>query len=359
MAKLWHRAKNKDDDAKVEEVDLAALKISRPSLIFLTGFFTYDKKSDDIASALTTMDDMMAARPGEKKPLDIYVWSHRGLSEVFNLAAYHLAPGRHASRAGQALAKAVIMPLVADNFALKPDGTAVGTPLPLDEVKKRLRNITLFGYSAGTITAQEGFNASLRMMRQIGYAEKDARAALREVVLVGTGVISRPGQERSRFTTLYMEASNDLVVTVKNRVWAPLRAIFARFAKHLKIRHLSPSSTILTTAVSKKRYEIREKDGKQIRTEVRGTLPRWLPLKSYHELPRYITQDEGFSEFAKIALYSLTNAVNRTQSATPKDLLAPPAALDAAAAKAYRDKIGKATLPPKKRKWWRKSPFSG
>ncbi|MBI1216802.1 MAG: hypothetical protein GC185_13425 [Alphaproteobacteria bacterium] len=360
MAKLWHHTNNEDNERQLERVDLKTLAITRPSLIFLTGFFTYDKTPGYIDDALTTMQETMAARPGEKKPLDIYAWSHAGLKEVFNLVAYHTRPGSHASRAGYALAAGVLMPLVADNFSIGPDGKAQGTPLPLEEAKKRLRNVTFFSYSAGTVTAQEGFNAALRMMKHIGYKEKDAREALREVVLISTGVISRPGREKERFTTLYLEATNDKIVAAKNRLWRPLREIFSRVARRLKIRHLSPSSTVLTAAVSRRRYEMREQaDGKIVKTEVKSLLPRWFPVKTNHELPRYITQDEGLSEFAKIALYSLTNAVNRTQSVTPKTLLQPPAALQDGPAQAFRDKIAKATLPPKKRKWWKKLFFSG
>lgn len=358
MAKLWRCRTVSDGKRQIEEVKADGAPFSRPSLIFLTGFFTYDDTPKYIASALKTMQETMAARPQTDTPLDIYAWSHTGLREIFNVAAYHMRPARHASRAGYALAAQVIMPLVADGFSLSQDGRAAGTPLAKDEAKRRLRNITFFAYSAGTITAQEGYNAALKMMQDIGYDKKDAQEVLREIVLIGTGVVSRPRTEKNRFTTLHLEATNDRIAAANDRLWEPLRTLFDRFATRLKVRKLSPSSIIVTTAVQNKRFEHVTKNGKTERRRVKSMLPSWFPVKTNHELPRYITQDEGFSAFAKIALYSLTNAVNRTQSLLPEDLLRAPRGLSAPETEAFTRKMEAATAPQKKRKWWKRGPFS-
>jgi hypothetical protein len=224
MAKLWRRPRDGEDrKSHIHEVDLSALRIDKPSVFFLNGFFTQDDTPEYIRASLRNMEDVMANRPGAQTPVDVYCWSHSGLADIFNVAAYSARPGSRACPAVRKLAAGVIMPLVAKDFKIGPDGKALGTPLPLEEAKKNLRNITFFGYSAGTITAQECFNASLKMMKQIGYAEKDAREALHEVVCVGVGVMSRPSKERDRFTTLFLEATNDKIVLFKNRLWRPLR----------------------------------------------------------------------------------------------------------------------------------------
>jgi hypothetical protein len=155
--------------------------------------------------------------------------------------------------------------------------------------------------------------------------------------------MSRPGQEKDRFTTLYLEATNDRVVSVKNRMWTPLRAVFDWFAKKMKIRDLSAHSALITAPVKKKDKEKRVRDGKTVEKEIRGMLPKWFPVKSNHELPRYVTEDDSVSPFARMVEYSLANAVTRDRLLTPMELLAPPEGAPAAEAEAYRAKIAKAT----------------
>lgn len=345
MGKLWKRKPAGDNIVAaggngLQEVDLATLALSRPTVIYLTGFFTLDDTPGHIRGAFRQITEVLAKQPD---PPDAYVWSHAGLSEIFNLAAYDAAPGWRSSRNGYDIARATIMPLVAKDFKMDAQGKVTGTPLALEDARKNLRNLTFFGYSAGTITGQETFNAALKMMQKIGFSKQDARAALSEVVMIGVGVISRPGSEKNRFTTLYLEATNDRLVSMKNRVWAPLRALFSWFAKKLRIKTISPTSAIISCAVPKKRREKQVKpDGATVEREVRGMLPAWFPVSTMHELPRYVTGDEGFSPFARIVEYSLANAAARKNSVSPLDLLAPPATVAAEDAAAYRAKIDNA-----------------
>ncbi|HYD17188.1 MAG TPA: hypothetical protein VEF76_01750 [Patescibacteria group bacterium] len=347
MGKLWRRAAPNDNAAHgMREIDLAALRIEQPTVIFLTGFFTYDDTPEHIRAAFRNISELTTATP-QAAPAEILVWSHAGLSEIFNVAAYDALPNQFSSRNGYNLSRGVIMPLVAKHFAMDAKGNVTGRPLPLEEARKNLRNVTFFGYSAGTITAQECFIASIRMMKKIGYSEKDARALLHEVALVSVGVMSRPGREKDRFTTLYLEATNDRVVSIKNRMWTPLRAVFDWFARGMKIRDLSAHSTIIKAPVRKKDKEKRVRDGKTVEKEIRGMLPKWFPLKSNHELPRYVTEDDSVSPFARMVEYSLANAVTRDRLLTPMELLAPPADAPAQVADAYRAKIAKAVRKPK------------
>jgi hypothetical protein len=349
MAKLWRRPNNNEPATPAAlEVDILKLRIDKPSLIFLNGFFVLDNNFEWVKASLKKMEDLIANRPQGAPPVDVYSYTHAGLKEAFNVAAYCVRPGSRSCPVANKLASGIVMPLVAKDFKIGNDGKATGTPLPLDDVKKSLRNITFFGYSAGCITAQEIFVASLRMMKQVGYTEKDARSALNEVVYIGVGVVSRPGREKDRFTTLFLEATNDKIVRFKNRLWAPLRVLFQRFVQGLKIKHLGDHAAIITAAVPKKNWEISIINGKTVREKVANLLPRasaWY--KTYHELPRYVTQDEELSPFAKMVQYGLVNAVGRSSLLDPMQLLEPPAGTDAAVAAAYNDKIANAYVKPK------------
>jgi hypothetical protein len=350
MAKLWRRPRDGEDKSlHVHEVDLKNLRVTKPTVIFLNGFFTTDDKPTWAAASIRNIEELLKTAPGPRKDFDVYAWTHEGLKDFFNVTAYGLAPQRRACRAARTLAAGLIMPLVSDNFALDAKGKATGTPLPLEEAKKNLRNITFFGYSAGGVTAQECFNASLQMMRQIGYDEKDARAVLREAVSISVGTMSRPSKEGNRFTSLAFEATNDRIVRMRQRIIAPLRNIFNRFAPDLRLKPVSDSSAVVTAAVSKKNWEKRERGGKTGKQKIDLLLPAWIPFGTFHELPRYVTEDEELSPFAKMVRYGLTNAVDRTGTADPLKLLDPPPGTENRTATAYKDKLSKAKIvKPKK-----------
>lgn len=384
MAKLWQRSRNADGKSQLHEISLTDLKIERPSVIFLSGYFTTDDQPGYIAGALKRLEEMMQNRPGHDviraqatgatpdpkplatpapaaetilrnadKPVDLYAWSHTSLANIFNMAAYNLKPGSRASQAAYSLAQGVIMPLVAKDFGLDGNGQMTGTPLPAEDAKKNLRNITLFGYSAGTIVAQECFNASMQMMQKIGYSADQARDVLQEVALVSTGNVSRPTKEKDRFTTLYLVASNDRIIRAKNRIWRPLKTMFARFARNLNIKSLSTTSAFISAAVTQKKWEWRNRDGRTWKEKITPLIPSWTMIKSYHELPHYITHDENLSQFAKVVQYGLTNAINRAEGdgkrLTPMQMLAPPAGVADTEAAAYNQKIAKAIVPEKVR----------
>jgi hypothetical protein len=220
---------------------------------------------------------------------------------------------------------------------------ANGQPLPMAQAQKNLRNLTLFSYSAGTIVAQQIFNASVSLMQKNGYKEADARKLLQEIVLVSTGNMSRPTQEKNRFTTLYLAASNDIAVRWKNRLWAPLRNIFKRYARALTIRPLSDTSLLITAAAKKKFWEWKQTPaGTTEKKKIAPILPRWMSIRSYHELPHYITADDEHSPFSKIVLHALINACNRQNTMTPMDLLEPVTSHKPEEIRAYRERIQKA-----------------
>lgn len=342
MAKLWRRSDTSTAAAPVAvEVDLPALKIDKPSVFFLNGFFVMDNNPSWASASLKTMEDMMAHRAQPGPAVDVYSYTHTGLKDVFNVLSYWAKPGSRFSPIAQKLALGIVMPLVTDGLKLDDKGNITGTPLPLEEAKKNLRNITFFCYSAGGVVAQEIYNASLYMMQETGYSEKDAKEALREVASINVGTPTRPQQEKNRFTTLYFEAMNDKIVQIKNRLWEPLKNIFARFGQPLKIKPLGDNAAMITATVSTRSHHKKKLlNGKTVKEKVRNLLPSFLSIvKTYHELPRYVTEDEEFSPFAKMVQYGLTNAVARTGTLQPSDLLNPPAGTEQAVAAAYDEKI--------------------
>lgn len=347
MAKLWRRSGTSTSAAPVaEEVDLPSLKIDKPSVIFMNGFFVMDNNKSWASASLKTMEDMMAHRPQPAPDVDVYSYTHTGLKDVFNVLSYWAKPGVRFSPIAQKLALGIVMPLVAKDLKLDDKGNITGTPLPLEDAKKNLRNITFFCYSAGGVVAQEVYNASLYMMKETGYSEKDAQEALREAVSINVGTPTRPQQEKNRFTTLYLEAMNDKIVQIKNRLWEPLKNIFASFGQPLKIKPVGDSAAMITATVSTRSHHKKKLlNGKTVKEKVRNLLPSASAIiRTYHELPRYVTEDEEFSPFAKMVQYGLTNAVARTQTLEPMQLLEPPAGTEKAVAAAYSEKIIHAAL---------------
>ncbi|MCE9508373.1 MAG: hypothetical protein K8R48_08720 [Alphaproteobacteria bacterium] len=338
MAKLWKKSNDTEGKPRLQELDLSALAISSPTIIYLSGFLTTDGQPAHIDDGIQTMEDLLQGAPGLQAKPDIYVWSHTQLRNVFNIAAYNLSPQSAYSANAEKLAKGVIMPLVSDN----------GKPLPFEEAQKRLRNLTLFGYSAGTVVAQEAFNAAMEMMQKIGYKPDDARRLMKEIVLISTGNMSSPSKEKNRFTTLYLAANNDFFVRWKNRIWNPLRDIFSGFARRLVIKPLSETSLLITTAIRRKMWHWRKtQDGKKTKKDISPQLPKWMLVSTHHELPHYITSDDEHNQFSKIALHALINAVNRKGTPEVLKLLEPAAAHSAEEIAAYRERIAKAIAPKK------------
>jgi hypothetical protein len=346
MGKLWQRTVGNDGQSQLQEVGLDGLKVAGPTLVYLSGFLTNNNRPDYIAGGIKRMEELLKDRTAARP--QIYAWSHSGLRNLFNLAAYNMFPGSRASKAGRDLASAVVMPLV----------SAQGKPLPLDEARQNLRNVTFFGYSAGSIVAQETFNASLKMMKAIGFKEPEARAALQEVVLLSAGTISRPSKERDRFSTVYLVASNDRINRFKNWIWGTLgtalRSAFGNYArdkkqKELTVRPLSETSLFISTSVRPSLYEWKyDADGNRAaKKEFPALYPKWTLRRSYHELPHYITTDDTNNSFARIALYTLINALDRTASVQPLRLLEPPAndTSSAEAQASYRARLQQALRP--------------
>lgn len=349
MSKLWYRTKD-DTGSQLHEVNYADFRIDGPTVIYLSGFLTTNSQPGFIAGALKRMEEMLALRADAAgRAAKLYAWSHSSLANVFNIVAYSALPQRRASNAGVVFARNVLLPLVAADITDIKTGKITGTPLDVETARKNLRNLTLLTYSAGTVTIQESFNAARRMMMQIGMKDALIRDLLSEVVVVSTGNVSRATKEKNRFTTVYLVASNDVIIRAKNALWAPVRTMVSKILREhppeLRAERLSPSSLMISASIRNSEYEWRLDPQKgSWKTPIRKLLPAWTFINSNHELPFYVTHDENLTPFANIALYSLTNAIGRTKKMDVDELIAPPAARPADEAAFYSEKIKAAKL---------------
>lgn len=348
MSKLWFRTRNSDGQSQVNEVDFSTFRITEPTVIYLSGFLTTNNQPGFIAGAIKRLEEMLTHRSAEHaKPAKIYAWSHSSLANLFNIAAYNGMPNSRTSKAGAIFARNVLLPLVAGDIKDLKGGRLSATPLDMDTARQNLRNLTMMTYSAGTVTVQESFNAARKMMTQIGMKDDVIRDLLGEVVVISTGNVSRATKEKNRFTTLYLVASNDIIVRAKNALWAPLRTLFSKLLMehpdHLRAEKVSPTSMLITARIDNSDWEWRlGPEGKTWKAKINRLLPAWTFINSNHELPYYITHDEKLTPFANIALYSLTNAIGRTRKLDVEELMAPPVGRPQAEAAYYKGKIAAA-----------------
>lgn len=329
--KLWHRVPDETGKAQLEEVNFDTLKIERPTVIYLSGFLTCNNRPGFIAGGIKKVEELLDNADLQDTKPDIYAWSHKGLSNLFNLAAYDTFPNRFSSKAGYTLAENVLMPMVTKDFKRHEDGSCEGEKLPAEQAARNLRNLTLFGYSAGSIVAQETFNATMKLMQSVGYEEDEARKLLKEIVLTTVGCISRPTKETDRFTTVTLVASNDRINRFKNFAWGTIGTVRRMFTtgylkdkhtKALNIRPFSSSYAFLTAAVRPSLHEYKYDDsGLQIKKYFTPLYPKWTGRRSFHEIPHYVTTDPNNNQFSNVALHTLTNAINRSETEqTPKPL---------------------------------------
>ncbi|TNE32375.1 MAG: hypothetical protein EP349_01675 [Alphaproteobacteria bacterium] len=317
MAKLWQRQYNPDTrQSDLSEISLDNLRITAPTVVFFSGCTTINRNKRHIAGAIKRIEEMLGMEGRTEKPVNILSWSYKGLKDMFNVIAYHIRPQSFASKGARKAAAHILMPLLgADVSCDKKFRITGGTPLPAAQVKANLKNLTLFGYSSGSAFVQEVYNATLQGMTAIGYDEKTAKELLHDIVLISAGSISQPKKETDRFTTLYLAADNDHIIRGKDCLTftKPLTKIFNFHAKKLKVKPLSETSLHVSAPVPADMHEWkREKSGNWVQEKIKTFYPRWMLLRSHHELPHYVTYEDKQNEFSKMAIYALTNALKRT-----------------------------------------------
>lgn len=326
MAKLWR----KGTDGQPQEVDLATLSITSPTVIFLPGHLTRDYRPDIVATGLVAFETMLQ---DDAKPLpQIYVWSYTHTQKFSHLTRYRLFPNHTARPSAKNVARGVLLPLVSD---------ADGKPLPLATAKKNLRNITFVGHSAGNIFAEEVFNAAFGMMKKMGYAKAEARDVLSEVVNVSLGTVAKAVNRKKRFSSVYMTNTDDLYIRGKNRIFHPLKSIFNRFThrRPLKIRQVTPNS-LLVTAAAHGKWRQRHKDVREKGIDI--ILPRRDIRHTNHGFYNYVTEDSSTSQIAHIASSAVVSSLGRDSDFTVTDLLTPRESLGAAEKAVYESRIAKA-----------------
>jgi hypothetical protein len=337
MAKLWQRSRDPKTKSPVIEIAPSNLKITSPTVIFLPGIFTTDNKPAHIAESLDEVDAILRHPEAQKAKPQLYALSRKGLSGFFNLAAYNAQPHDACSREARKTANDLLLPLVVKD----------GHPLLRAEAQANLRNLTLVAYSAGSVFAQELYNGTLQGMKKAGYTQDEARLLLQEVVLISLATVSRPAEESNRFTTLYLAAANDLAVRAKNKLWKPVKELFALDTRDLKIQEISPTSLFITAYIPKKLWHQPEDEtGTQHRHDITPLLPDRGGLRSHHEMPHYTTNDDGHNPFARIVLNGLVNAIHRTDKQTPAQLLQPVTARTAQQYEAYLERLERARHAP-------------
>ncbi len=331
MPKLWKKTSPAQGNNQLQEIDLPTLAIAAPTVIFISGHVTRDDNPKFTAKGLDFMERIFQGQPEFPALPQIYSWSHgSSLKTLFNAVAYDSRPGHAYSSTAKQLAEGTIMPLVSAN----------GRPLPFAEAQKKLRNLTFLGYSAGNVVAQEVFNASLKMMKDIGYKPEEARKLLHEVVLINIGTISRPSKEQDRFTTIYLANSDDRFVRGKNLLLHPLRSVFSKGDRQLTIEQLSETSLLVSAAASRK---MRDKHEVSKEKELEGVkLPHWNYSVSNHDIYSYINNDDKRSQMSRIVSHALINALGRKTTLKPLQLLEPTAAIDSQEKSLYLNRIAKA-----------------
>ncbi len=337
MTKLWKKDRDAQGIGHLKEVDLSTLAISSPTIVFISGHVTRDNNPEVISTGFSFLEETLRNQPELKQPPQIYSWSHSSsLRTCFNIASYNFRPKRGYSHSAKTLAEGVIMPLVSDN----------GKPIAYEEAQKRLRNLTFFGYSAGSVVAQEAFNAAMKMMKKMGYKSDEARTLLHEVVLISIGTVSNPFKEKNRFTTLSLANSDDRFVRIKSWLMHPLKYTFSKPSRKLKINPMSDTSLYITAAASR-RMRDRGKVSKETAKIDGIQLPRWHYSASNHDFKSYVNNDDKHSQVSRIVPSALINALNRKTTLDPLQLLEPTASLGTEEKVLYQSKITKAQVVKK------------
>jgi hypothetical protein len=348
MSFLWKRTRGEDGKPVLHKVDMDALRVTSPTLIYLSGFLTTDDQPGFVSGSIKRMEELVGGHAESNPGLNIYSWSYGKVSDVFRVMAYNMRPSTYSSPDGRAIAEKIILPLVTESVTRDAQGRIVGGKLlPDDVAAKNLKNLTFFAFSAGSALAQQVYNASLQAMLRAGFEKTRARGLLSQVALVAVGNVSRPTKEKERFTTLYLVGNNDIVTRAKNRVYRALnlRSVFERFSRKLKVRDLSKTSLLVSAPTPRKLWEWRVlADGRREKQPIRALFPKWLQIRSHHELAHFITRDDGHSQFSQIAMHALLNATNRAEAPDARKMLRPATKPDAPETDAYRQRIAAAEL---------------
>jgi hypothetical protein len=359
VSKLWEKTGTAKNNSDLVEVDQSKLDLSKPTVVFFPGQLTNESAPDFISKDLNEVKELFRDMPEQPQ---VYLWSHphknhpkkkfslswifsaavhrlsfgripeapiNELSAVFRLAAYTVTGQRSTTSLAREQARKLIMPLVTD---------ANGKPLPFEQAQKNLRKLTLVGYCIGNLSVQEVFNGALSLMKKSGFKKKDARNLLKEIVLVSFASFAEPQAEHHRYTTVSLIHNDDSMLRKRERLFHPLRRIFSHFSRRLRVKQLSDTSVLISGTNMGKWWDRKKPAQKEVIEDVR--LPAWRKDAFNHFMSDYVNTNDKASQFSRIVQYSLINAVSRTDTVKPVELLKAPAAVDKTAETAsYERKI--------------------
>jgi hypothetical protein len=319
---LWRREYYKDGSAKLKEVHPGAVDLSRPTLIYCTGYLTTHTQPGYVSGSIKALEELLGGGEDLYKQMEIYGTSNKNRhSAAFNVSAYNYKSSEHHTLAEKEFVENVFLKSIAKNGKLHSDGRISGEKRPLKEVREKFQNLTLYGYSYGTIVAQAIHNALREAMLDIGYKQEEITDLAREIVLINVGNVTRPEKEANRFTSLVFQGTNDRPVFLKDLVWRSGEKRLFRKPKELSITRLSERCLFLTTHFNKEMYRWKKIEDKYEYQKIDKLLPKWVPFYSVHEMDYYVTQKETDNEFARIIANALRNAVTRNGSPDVAKLL--------------------------------------
>ena len=109
-------------------------------------------------------------------------------------------PHDYCSKEVKHLFEEQFMPLLSDN---------TGTKLPLDKVKRNLRNINIITHSYGGFIALQIGNAMRNYMNKINYAEEEIIQAMQQISLLTLGNVADIENTKNQFTVLHIFNNDD------------------------------------------------------------------------------------------------------------------------------------------------------
>src|SRR5262249_20584785 len=128
-----------------------------PSIVYISGYKTQNDLSQIISETFDFIENAIDKKPGLSAMPPVYVWSHDDSRKaLFNIASYGYSKKHLYCLPAEKLSEQTLLPLVLKD----------GKPLSFAEAQKNLRNLTYFGYSAGSVIAQEMFNYSRQKMME-------------------------------------------------------------------------------------------------------------------------------------------------------------------------------------------------
>lgn len=325
---LWKRKYDIQGHSYLKEMNLENMQIDSPTVILLSGISTRDGNKRCISGDAKQIERLIKATPSLSGKTKLYIWSYTGISLAFNVLTYRKKTVNRTSKDAKRFVRHLIAPLVAPH----------GKPLPFQDAARKLRNLTLIGYSAGAVFAQEIYNAASEMIGRAGYGQVTARRLLQEIVLISVGPVCEPAYETNRFTAITLAARNDRVIQCFAH---KLHKKINRVTPPLAIQPLSQTALLAVADTPEKHWEWRNINSSLQKSSIHRHIPSWLFIRDRHELAHYITLDDEHSAFSKIAGSALGKAIERQGKKDVLSLLVPHPSMPDTDKRAYLERLSK------------------